>query len=61
MCEIYCEHKVGFFMLIKNGTVHDAVNRESYIADILIADRKIKAIGENGALAAIVIMNIPAM
>ena len=34
-------------MLIKNGTIHDAVNRESYVADILITDGKIKAIGEN--------------
>lgn len=31
-------------MLIKNGMIHDAVNREAYVADILIADGKIKAI-----------------
>lgn len=31
-------------MIIKNGTIHDAVNKDAYIADILIADGKIKAI-----------------
>ena len=34
-------------MLIKNGMIHDAVNREAYVADILIADGKIKAIEKN--------------
>ncbi len=31
-------------MIIKNGTVNDAVKKESYVADILISDGKIKAI-----------------
>ena len=31
--------------LIKNGRIHDMVNREPYIADILIENGKIKAIG----------------
>ena len=34
-------------LLIKNGLIHDAVNREPYTADILVEDGKIKAIGEN--------------
>ncbi len=34
-------------MLIKNGNVHNAVEREPFTADILIADGKIKAIGKN--------------
>ena len=34
-------------MLIKNGTINDAVNREPYVADILICDGKIKSIGKN--------------
>ena len=31
--------------LIKNGLVHDAVHRDAYKADILLADGKIAAIG----------------
>lgn len=31
--------------LIKNGRIHDAVHREAYAADILLADGKIAAIG----------------
>ncbi|MDO4459292.1 MAG: amidohydrolase [Clostridia bacterium] len=34
-------------LLIKNGKVHDAVNEEAYVADILIKDGKIAEIGEN--------------
>jgi predicted amidohydrolase YtcJ len=34
-------------ILIKNGTVYDAVNREPYKADILVKDGKIAEIGEN--------------
>ncbi len=34
-------------MIIKNGLINDAVKKEAYVADILIADGKIKAIGEN--------------
>ncbi|MCQ2432849.1 MAG: amidohydrolase [Clostridia bacterium] len=34
-------------MLIKNGLIHDAVHGEPYIADILVKDGKIAAIGEN--------------
>ena len=34
-------------MLIKNGLVHNAVDREPFIADILVEDGKIKAIGAN--------------
>lgn len=34
-------------ILIKNGTVHDAVHREPYKADILVEDGKIVEIGEN--------------
>ena len=32
-------------MLIKNGLIHDAVNREPYLADILTEDGRIAAIG----------------
>ena len=32
---------------IKNGTIHNAVQEESFVADILIADGKIKEIGQN--------------
>ena len=32
-------------MIIKGGKVFDAVNREPYIADILVVDGKIAAIG----------------
>ena len=31
--------------IIKNGLIHDAVHREAYVADILLADGKIAAIG----------------
>ena len=34
-------------MIIKNGIINDAINKELYIADILIADGKIKDIGKN--------------
>ena len=34
-------------LLIKNGLLHDAVNREPYKADILIEGDKIRAIGED--------------
>lgn len=34
-------------MLIKSGNIHNAVDREPYIANILIAEGKIKAIGRN--------------
>lgn len=34
-------------ILIKNGTVYDAVNRDPYKADILVKDGKIAEIGEN--------------
>ncbi len=34
-------------MLIRNGTVYDAVHRESYRADLLVKDGKIAAIGED--------------
>ncbi|MBO5253600.1 MAG: amidohydrolase [Clostridia bacterium] len=34
-------------ILIKNGTVYDAVNREPYKADILVKDGKIAEIAEN--------------
>ena len=33
-------------MIIRNGRIHDAVNREPYTADILIRDGRIAAIGE---------------
>ena len=32
-------------VLVKNGMIHDMVNKEPYKADILIEDGKIKAIG----------------
>ena len=31
---------------IKNGMVHDAIHEEPYLADILVKDGKIAAIGE---------------
>lgn len=34
-------------MLIQNGTIHDAINREAYVADIAIRGGKIAAIGKN--------------
>ena len=34
-------------LCIKNGTIHDAVHREAYVADILVEDGKICRIGEN--------------
>ena len=34
-------------MIIKNGRIHDAVNREPYAADILVRDGKIAAIGRD--------------
>lgn len=38
-------------LLIKNGNIHDAVHEKPYIADILVEDGKIAAIGENLAAA----------
>ena len=32
-------------MIIKNGLIHDAVNRDPYIADIRVEDGKISEIG----------------
>ena len=32
---------------IKNGTIHNAVQEESFVADILIENGKIKEIGQN--------------
>ncbi len=34
-------------MIIKNGTVYDAVNREPYVADVRVVDGKIAEIGAN--------------
>ena len=34
-------------MIIKNGTIHDAVNREPYVSDIRIEDGIIKKIGKS--------------
>ncbi len=34
-------------MIIKNGLIHDAINKEAYVADIEIADGKIVKIAEN--------------
>ena len=34
-------------MLIKNGTIHDAVNREAYEGDVRIKNGKITEIGKN--------------
>lgn len=34
-------------MLIKNGTIHDAIHAEPYVADLALRDGKIAAIGEN--------------
>ena len=34
-------------LLIKNGNIHDAVHEKPYIADILVEDGRIAAIGEN--------------
>jgi len=34
-------------LLIKNGNIHDAVHEKPYIADILVEDGKIAAVGEN--------------
>ncbi len=39
-------------MLIKNGTIHNAVQREPFVADILICDGKIKAIEKDISAAA---------
>ena len=39
-------------LCVKNGLIHDAVNREAYQGDILIEDGKIKAIGKELALEA---------
>lgn len=38
-------------MIIKNGIINDAVKKEGYIADILISDGKIKAIGKDLAVS----------
>lgn len=37
-------------LCVKNGLIHDAVNREAYQGDILIEDGKIKAIGKELSL-----------
>ena len=37
-------------MIIKNGIINDAVNKEPFVADILIADGKIKAIEKDIAV-----------
>ena len=37
-------------MIIKNGLIHDAVNREPYIGDIRIVDGKITEIGTSLAV-----------
>ncbi len=34
-------------MIIKNGLIHDAVNREPYVADIRVEEGKIKEIGKS--------------
>ena len=34
-------------MIIKNGTIYDAVNKDGYVADILIKDGKINEIRKN--------------
>ena len=34
-------------MIIKNGNIHDAINREAYVADIALRDGKIAAIGKD--------------
>lgn len=34
-------------LLIKNGNIHNAIQEEAFVADILVEDGKIKAIGEN--------------
>ena len=34
-------------MILKNGTIFDAIHPESYVADIAVRDGKIAAIGEN--------------
>ncbi|MBO4888151.1 MAG: amidohydrolase family protein [Firmicutes bacterium] len=34
-------------MLIKNGTIYDAVHKEPYVGDLLIKEGKIKKIGKN--------------
>lgn len=34
-------------LCIKNGTIHDAIHKEAFIADILVDNGKIAAIGEN--------------
>ncbi len=39
-------------MIIKNGNIHDAVNREPYAADIKVTDGKISEIGKDLAAAA---------
>ena len=34
-------------MILRNGTIFDAVNPQSYTADIAVRDGKIAAIGQN--------------
>ena len=34
-------------LCIKNGRIHDLVKEEPYVADILVKDGKIAAIGEH--------------
>ena len=38
-------------LCVKNGMVHDAIRKETFKADILVENGKIKAIGENLELA----------
>ena len=44
-------------LIIKNGLIHDAVNREPYVADILIEDGKIISIGKDIAADGAEILN----
>ena len=41
----------GFNMLLKNGTIYNAVEREPKVGDILVVNGKIKKIGNNPALS----------
>ena len=39
-------------MIVKNGLIHDAVNKDAYLADIKVVDGKIAAIGADIAAEA---------
>ena len=41
------EKEKWYMLCIKNGLIHDGVNREAYYADILVEDRKICKIGKD--------------